>query len=523
VTRDLLLANGVFWGKERVQALSISDGRIRALGTSAEAQAAVGRPEVIDLSGAAVLPGFVDSHLHVVNWGRGRMGVPCWPADVSSVAEIVARVRSAGGDLPSGACLRGRGFDPRQLTEGRAPTAAELELGRDRMVVLESMDFHRRVVSRNVLERAGIDRLTANPPGGAIVRDAFGEPTGELVDSARELVDPVIPPWSETDNERAVLATARHFLSLGFTRLTNAAPITMSATGEEVAAFSRLAARDELPIWVGSMVKAQAASAISELGLPDGLNLGRFKLTGLKVFVDGAFGPRTAWLSEPYRDIDSTGRPATPESDLVSMLGRAAATGWRVCVHAIGDRAISLTARCLASAGSRAPAHRIEHCCLTDPATIDVMASAGLIPVPQLSFLRERADDFLTALGEIRMHRLYPLRDWVDAGLRPLHSSDAPVAQDPRPLPALAAAVARTDGSGRTWGAEQAITVDEAIAMLTLWPAIADGDADRGRIEVGQRADLTILDRDLSELPPESWSELEAAMTIVDGVVAWQR
>lgn len=522
---DVVLANGVFWAHDpaSVQAVSLSDGRIRGVGTLEEAREAVRRAEVIDLAGAAVFPGFVDSHLHVVNWGRGRMGVPCWPADVSSVADIVARVRSAGRDLPSGACLRGRGFDPRQLAEGRPPTAAELDLGRDRLVVLESMDFHRRVVNSTVLERARIGPQTSDPPGGRIVRDAAGTPTGELVDSARALVDPVVPPWSETENEQAVLLTARHLLRQGFTRLTNAAPITMSATGEEVAAFSRLAMRGELPVWVRSMVKVQAAGAVADLGLPDGVRMGRFELGGLKVFADGAFGPRTAWLSEPYRDVDGTGGLSAPEPEFASVLARAAATGWQVCVHAIGDRAISLSARCLARSGPAARPHRIEHCCLTDPETIGVMAAAGLVPVPQLSFLSERADDFLAALGEARMHQLYPLRDWIDSGLRPLHGSDAPVSQDTRPLPALAAAVTRTDRSGRVWGARQAITAAEAIAMLTLWPAVADGDSDRGRIAAGCRADLTVLARAPEERLAASWSEIETVMTIVDGVVQWAR
>jgi len=138
----IVLANGVFWahGRAPVEAVSVSDGRIQAVGTLADARAAVGPAEEIDLGGAAVLPGFVDSHLHVLKLGARPDGVPCWPGDVSSVAEIVARVRSAGGDLPSGACLRGRGFDPGQLEERRPPTARELDLGRDRLVVLDSMD-----------------------------------------------------------------------------------------------------------------------------------------------------------------------------------------------------------------------------------------------------------------------------------------------------------------------------------------------------------------------------------------------
>ncbi len=536
-----MLANGVVWGTSRraadgesrrlvdararrpTDAVAISDGRITAVGTVDDARAAVAPAQEIDLAGATVLPGFVDSHLHIVNWGRGRLGVPCWPEDVSSVAEIVSRVQSVGVDLPAGGCLRGRGFDPSQLAEARSPTAHELDLGRDRLVVLDSMDFHRRVVNTEVLAKAGIGPSTVDPPGGVIVRDASSAPTGELLDSARALVDHVIPPWSEGDNDEAVRVAARHFVRQGFTGLTNAAPLTMSATGEEIAAFGRLAMRDELPLRIRSMVKAEAGGAVLELGLPDGLAFGRLTVAGLKIFADGAFGPRTAWLAEPYEDVDTTGGLSADTRTFESMLRHGAATGWQICVHAIGDQAVSLTAALLASLGSGAVGHRIEHCCLTDAETVGVMASSGLIPVPQLGFLRERADDFLSALGAARMHRLYPLRDWIDAGIHPVHGSDAPVTRDTRPLVALATAVTRTDSSGRSWGSDQAISAEQAIAMLTSWPALADGAADRGRIEVGCRADLTVLDKDPRAVPPESWCELQPVMTIVDGSVAWSR
>ena len=220
MARDVVLANGVVWAdaSRPIEAVAVSDGRIRAVGTLAEARAAVGRAEEIDLAGGAVLPGFVESHVHIVNWGRGRMGVPCWPGDVSSVAEIVARVRSAGSELPAGGCLRGRGFNPSQLAEARPPTASELDLGPDRLVVLDSMDFHRRVVNSAVLARAGIGPTTVDPPGGRIVRDASGAPTGELLDSARALVDPVIPPWSDAENDEAVRVGDTAFRAPGFHR-----------------------------------------------------------------------------------------------------------------------------------------------------------------------------------------------------------------------------------------------------------------------------------------------------------------
>jgi predicted amidohydrolase YtcJ len=518
----LVLAGGTFWSQSapRVEAVAIAGGRIVAAGTVAEARDAAGaHAKEVDLAGAAVLPGLVDSHVHLLNWGRGELGVRCWPGEVASIADITARVREAAAHAPEGTCLRGRGFDPGRLAEQRAPTAVELDPGGDRLVVLDSMDFHRRVVSPAVLRRAGIGPGTEDPPGGVIVRDAVGNPTGEFVDGARALVEPAIPPWSEAENDQALLAAAHHFVSRGFTRVTNAAPLNMAATGEEVAALGRMATRAQLPIWVRSMLKAEVAEKLHDLGLPEGLALGRLTLAGLKVFADGAFGPRSAWLSAPYADRAEISPRPEATTELAKKIRRAGATGWQVCVHAVGDRAVSDSARWLAELPGTG--HRIEHCCLTDRATIRLMGEAGLVPVPQLAFLRERSDTFLDALGEERMHRLYPLREWIDAGLRPLHGSDAPVTRDIRPLPALATAVLRRDSSGRCWGTNQAISPGEALAMATSWPALADGESDRGRIAVGCRADLSVFDRDPRATPPEDWGEIEPVMTIVDGDVAW--
>ena len=503
-------------------AVGIAGGLIQAVGRPADVRAALPGAEVVDLRGAAVLPGFVDSHLHVLNWGRGRLGVPCWPSDVASVAEIRARVLEAAGRPGAGPCIRGRGYDPGRLAERRAPTAADLDIPGGVMVALDSMDFHRRVVNSAVLRAAAIGPSTPDPPGGAIVRDAGGDPTGELVDSARSLVEGVIPPWSDGENDEAVRLASEHFLSQGVTRLTNAAPLTMSSPGEEIATFARLAASGGLRVRVRSMVRAELAPAVESLGLPPGLRAGRLEIAGFKVFADGAFGPRTAWVSEPYEDGAGGGSPAAVDL-LETAVRKAAGLGWQVCVHAVGDLAVAAAAASLARATPAGTAlrHRIEHCCLTGPETVALMARSGTVPVPQPGFLRERAPDFARALGEARMERLYPLRDWIDAGLIPLYGSDAPVVQDTRPLVALASAVTRKDASGRTWGADQAVTREEAIQMLTRWPAIADGDPARGLVAPGQVADLTVLERDPRQVPPESWAGLGVVMTVVDGAVEW--
>ena len=444
---------------------------------------------------------------------------------MSSVGDIVSRVREAHGGLEPGRWIKGRGYDPARLAERRAPTAAELDLDGGRCVVLDSFDFHRRVANRAALAKAGIRPDTPDPPDGEIVRNEHGTPTGELLDGARSLLDPVIPPWSDTEDERAVEIATDYFLSKGFTYVTNAAPLTMSRFGEEVAAFLRMNERRALRLRFTSMIRAELLDAADDLGLRPGVGDSYFRIGGAKVFVDGAFGPRTALLSEPYRDSPFHGSMHLDERDLEVKVRKGAAVGWQMCVHAIGDAAVQKVANVLAAhppAGGGRP-HRIEHCCLTSGSTIRTMRGAGIIPVPQIAFLRYRSADFAAALGEPRVGRLYPLRSWLDAGLRPIHSSDTPVIPDASPLAAAATATARVDAAGNVWGREEAIGFDEALAMMTRWPAEADGlGHERGRIAPGYLADFTVFPRDPRPLPPDELAEMDPVMTIVGGEIAWR-
>ena len=482
--------------------------------------------EVVDLGGGVAFPGFADSHVHAVNYGRSRMGVPCWPSDVTSVGDIVGRVADADRRLPAGRWIKGRGYDPARLAEGRAPMASELDLPGGRCVVLDSFDFHRRVVNHAALAAAGIGAGTPDPPDGEIVRDGHGVPTGELLDGARALMDPVVPPWSDEEDEQAVEIATDYFLSHGFAYVTNAAPLTMSHRGEEVAAFLRMSERRALRLRFTSMIRAELLDAVADLGLRPGAGGPNFRIGGAKVFSDGAFGPRTAAMLEPYSDAATSGTMHIDLGEMEEAIRKGARIGWQMSIHAIGDAAVETVAGLLAAhppaGGSRS--HRIEHCCLTSGSALRSMQRGGIIPVPQLSFLRFRAPAFLAALGEERLAAMYPLRTWIDAGLKPVHSSDTPVIPDAAPMAAVATATARVDAGGRVWGAEEGISFDEALATMTEWPAEADGQSgDRGRIAAGYLADFTVLPRDPRGLPPDEMSETAPVMTIVGGDVAWRK
>jgi predicted amidohydrolase YtcJ len=516
---ELLLTNGRFFvdGDRPFESVAIAGGRIVATGSLTEAKDSLSaRAETIDLGGAFVTPGLCDAHAHVLNYGRSRMGVPCWPSDVNSVTDIVRRVAVADARVEPGKWIRGRGYDPGKLTEGRAPTASELDLPSGRPVVLDSFDFHRRVANHSAIAAAGIAVGQQDPVGGRIVRDEGGELTGEFLDAARGLLDRAIPPWSREEDREAVRIASERWLSMGFTTVTNAAPLTMSRWGEEVEAFLRASQNDELPIRVRTMIRFELLDSAEAMGLLPGVGDDRFRIVGLKTFADGAIGPRTAALSDPYT-TGGHGTLALEEAQMNEMAGVAARRGWRLCVHAIGDHAVTMVAEALAAHPGE-HAHRIEHCQMTTTRAISAMASAAVTPVPQIAFLRQRADAFVAACGEERTARMYPLRTWIDAGLRPVHSSDSPVVPDARPMPALATSVTRADEHGTVWGAQEGISVTEGIRMMTSWAALADGEqAIRGRIAPGYLADLTVMAEDPHLVQDADIASIPVLMTVVGG------
>ena len=522
-----IFANATFVadGDRPVTAVAVGGERIIGVGDYDEVRAMLGyNAEVVDLGGATVFPGFSDNHVHVLNFGRSRMGVPCWPSDVVSITEIAGRVRSAHQTREPGHWIRGRGYNPSELAEKRPPTASDLDVDGSRCVVLDSFDFHGRVANHAALAAAGIGPDTPDPDDGEIVRSADGFPTGELLDGARSLLDEVMPPWSAEEDEQAIDIATDHFLSLGFTYVTNAAPLTMSRRGEEVDAFLRLSERGDLRIRFTSMIRHELLEAAADMGLHPGVGGDNFRLEGAKVFADGAFGPRTAFMSSPYTDTGESGSMRIDVSELESIVRRAAEAGWPVCVHATGDAAVGRAAATIEKGGG-APAlgHRIEHCCLTSREAIATMVSAKVTPVPQLGFLRYRTADFVAALGEERVARLYPLRSWIDAGLRPLHSSDSPVIADARPMAAAATAIERTDAAGNVFGASEGVTFNEAVAMMTVWPAEHAGlGRERGQIAPGYLSDFTVFSEDPRAMPASELAALTPTRTIVGGEIAWE-
>ncbi len=505
--------------------LIVRDGRVSRLLAEGEAPPA-GLPRV-ELGGRLVLPGFVDAHTHLTLYARNLDRVAL--GGVLTLEEALGRVRQAAGRADAASAedgwILGQGWDPHAWS-GLPDRAALDRAAPRRPVALESRDCHAYWLSSAALERVGIGAATPDPPGGRIVRDAAGEPTGILLEEATRLATAVIPRAAVGEAERLDRALAEA-LSLG---------ITGAHVMDAIEGMEKLEARDRtggLPLRVVCYVAEKDLERVLAEGRKSGEQRGRVRLGGLKLFTDGALGSRTALLSEPYEGTGDFGIAIHGDAELADLACSAAAGGLAVAIHAIGDRANTRALDALAqasaipsatAAGSGLPLpHRIEHAQLCFPADAARFGPAGIVASVQPCHVHADWQAADRHWGD-RCRFAYPLRTILAGGATLALGSDVPV-EGWNPLRNLYAAVARKGWDGRPsggWYPTEALTLPEAILAYTVGPAVASGEADRrGRLVPGMDADLTALSGDLFELPPEEWLDLRCELTVVGGEVLY--
>lgn len=509
----LFTGGSVFTGHRWCEALVIEDGRVVAAGTEDEARRA--RPagaERVELLGGLLVPGLIDCHVHLAELTRFREGLDL--SGVRSIVELVERAHrwaEAHPDQP----VVGRGWSADRLSEGRWPTAADLDRASgNRPVMLFHASGHAVVANHAALEAAGIGRTTPDPPGGRVARTADGTPTGALYESAQQPVSALavraFPPAPE-----GLARTLEYAASLGLTTVA-----TMNTWAEEWQALERLSIYAPLPVRVRSYVRL-ARSA--EFPSPAGAAGGRCAIVGVKGFTDGAFGPRTAWLDRPYSDEPrETGLPVGTEDELRTALDAARSRGFAPALHAIGDRALGRALALLDAPrpdGSAPP--RVEHAALTPPGLWPALDRVRPVLVVQPGFVW--SDSWLgERLGAERARWAYAFRTLIGRGHHLAGSSDAPYdALDP--WRGLRAAVSRTEPGGGSANPtpEESLRTEEAFRMYTVEGGVALGDPRLGSLEVGDRADLLLLRASRLEDALAAGSGAVAA-TWVDGVRAYR-
>jgi len=493
-----------------VEALLVRGGRIAAAGGFDEVRGmAMPGARVEDLRDAVVTPGLVDAHVHLTTYGLSlrRLDLNA-AATLRDALEMIGRAASAGEGW-----VRGIGWDVHRW--GRLPNAEDLDaVCPHRPCYFQSHDIHGAWLNSRALELCGITGDTADPEGGCIVRDHGGWPTGVLLEKAMTLAERHLPPESPAERRDALLEAQRELHRLGLTGVHS-----VEVTGLED--FSALAEDGALRLRVLQAIQLARLSAAIETGVRSGFGGEWLRVGGVKMFLDGALGSRTAWLREPYVGNDGVGISTLPPDEFRHHVARAAEAGLASTVHAIGDAAVALAIDVLGSvAPPRTMPHRIEHLQLCPPDLWERAGRSGIVASMQPVHLMTDIPAAETHWGHERSRSAYPFAAVARAGMPLAFGSYVPVETvDPRP--GLFAAVARVGWDGEPaggWFAEHAISAEAALRAYTEGPAHAAGLSHRtGRLLPGYDADLVAWDRDPLDCAPGELREMSCVATLVAG------
>ena len=508
--------------KPTARRLAVSGGQIVACDDASVDELIGPRTRVIDLAGKAVVPGFVDAHVHFGSFALARQRVDLDPA--ATLQEGLAILQAFSQQQSAEAWLRGRGWDRNRW--GQLPTAAELDSAvGGRRAALSSHDGHSLWLSSAALRAAGIDRDTQDPPGGLIERDEAGAPTGVLFENAQELLRGHMPQVGDDDVRDAIRAALPLAASAGLTGIHNLEDSRSSR------AFEALESAGELTLRVHHGVSRSELRDAREKGLRTGAGGEWLRVGPVKLFSDGALGSRTAHLLEPYegRQADGyRGVPTLKPEELEADMRLAADAELDVAVHAIGDAAVRAVLDAYEKTRATYPPMaermlRIEHAQLVHPDDVPRFARLGVVASMQPIHATAdwRAAD---AHWGTRARHAYAWRDLLTVGATLAFGTDAPV-ERLEPLASLYAATTRVDPTGEPaggWYPEQRLTLEEAVRAYTIGSAAAERTSTRGSLCPGKEADFVVLAPDPFSRPPEALRETRVELTVVGGRIVFE-
>ena len=549
---DVILVNGrvlTVDANDRIaQAVAITGNRITAVGSTADVERTAGpNTRRIDLQGRAVTPGLLDAHAHFSGGGGDRLFVVdlSYP-NVKSIADVAAAIRAKVASSAKGAWIQGRGWDEGKLAERRLITAKDLDaVAPDNPVFLTQTTGHYGVANSAALRLAGVSKDTRDAAGGTIDRAADGTPTGVLKEGAMSLVRRLIPPRNAGETEAGIRDFVKAFNAEGMTGLKD------PGISSQVWDLYRKVERDSalsvrvFALWSGGRSVDAAKRVIAEraaMSRPyENTGDDRVIAGGVKLYIDGSGGARTAWLyddwSKEYRGTDPGNRGyPTSNADTIRMLIRLYHdAGMHVSVHAIGDRGIDWVVDTYDQAMRENPKkglrHGIIHANIPTDHAIDVMAKlqrefdAGY-PEPSATFAWWLGDTYAGNFGVARSLRLNPFKTFRAKGMIWANGSDFPVTPFPARY-AIWSAIARQTllgvYGGDPFGRAESVDVHDALRSVTIWAARQMFlEKKIGSIEVGKYADLAVWDRDFYSVPTDAIKDAKCVMTIFNGKVVFE-
>jgi predicted amidohydrolase YtcJ len=518
----------------RAEAIAVKNGRIVFVGSNADAkkfEAASGSRR-IDLAGKTVVPGLTDSHCHIFGIGEREMTLNLEGAN--TLEDFLARVKERVAKTERGKWITGRGWIETFWKPPQFPTRADLDkIAPDNPVFLTRADGHAAIANSAALRIAKIDKETPNPFGGEILRDKqTGEPTGMLLDHAQGLVDKNIPAPAEAERREAFVVGVKRELSLGWCEIQNA-----GSNLDDLPPMRQAIEAGQCKLRVYNAVYAPGPAGAALLHDGPVLNQydHRFTQRTIKVVFDGALGSRGAALLAPYSDApDTSGYLTQKEAELRPIFEEALRRGIQIETHAIGDRANRVILDLYEAAMKavppeqrkiREPRWRVEHAQILSAADIPRFAKLGVIASMQPSHAISDLFFAPSRLGKERLAGAYAWQSLLKSGAIVTGGSDAPVERG-EPMIEFYAAVARKSIKGESsdgWHPEQAVSREQALKMFTLSAAYAAfEEQDKGSIEVGKLADLTILSKDIMKIPAPEILTTTCAITVIGGEMVYE-
>lgn len=530
ISADLVLRNGTVWcgrNDPMTEAVAIWQDRILATGSNAEMADLIGpSTKLIDLNGRLATPGLNDSHMHLISQGLQAAAVNIKPAAAPTLHDLLAAIKTRAQSLPPGQWVLARGYDQTKLDVQRHPLRDELDAAvPDHPVMLTRTCGHIAVCNSKALALAGLNEDSPTPPG-AVIEKQDGRLTGFLAENALDIVHAAQPALSEDNLVAAIERGGRQLLSYGITSCMDAA-VGMLSGFSEIAAYHRAKRQGRLPVrtWLTLLGDPgrSIVPACHAAGLISGTGDDMLMIGAVKLFLDGSAGGRTAWMSKPYLGEDQThGVQMLHDNQLTDLVVECHDKGYQLACHAIGDAAIEqlVTAyeRALATKPDADRRHRVEHCGFSTPAQHQRMQAAGIYPCPQQVFIHDFGDAYILVLGDERARSSYPLKTWMELGLRPATGSDAPVC-DPNPFPNIYSMLTRRTWKGTVMDARQCVSLPEALQAYTENGAFSQKQESRkGRLVPGQLADIAVFSRNLFDATPEDiLTDTRVDLTVLGG------